>query len=233
MQPRLTQRRLRYMAFARKFCETMDTAQAYRDVFRPMTNPKDSDKIHGDKLLKIKFVQDRIGEIITPAVKALGVDQTFVIRRLLETIDGDITDYTKVVPGAAGDAADLMSLKEMREALPLSKRRLVKKYKVIYDQFGQVKSREIELEPKQPAMELLAKIRGWVSGDKTILINGEEMMRRIEQARAAAVDRSEAIRGEFKKTATYTQLQRPETVEKLRLEGPKADVDKTPPSDGK
>lgn len=229
MAPRLTQRRLRLMAFARKFCETMDSAQSYRDVYRPLTNPMPGDKLHGDKLLKIKFVQDRIGEIITPAVKALGIDQSFVIRRLLETIDGDITDYVKVVPGVDGrDQADLMSLQEMRDALPLAKRRLVKKYKVIYDQFGMVKSREIELEPKQPAMELLAKIRGWVNGDKTILINGEEMMRKIEEARAAAVDRAEAIRGEFRKSATFQQLQRPEKV--LQLTAPK---DETPPSDGK
>lgn len=216
LAPRITQRRLRFIAFARIFAETMDPAQAYRDVYRPATNPKDGDKQLGDKLLKIKYVQERIGEFLKPALLALGVDQTFALRRLLETIDGDLTDYVKQVPSVnERDVASLMSLKEMRDALPLSKRRLIKRYKETFDQYGMLKSREIELESKQPALELLAKIKGWIGGGTELVVNGDTMMRMIDEARKLAVSRSEALRGEFTTSKTFQQLNRPDSVKKL------------------
>ena len=97
----------------------------------------------------------------------------------------------------------------------------MKKYKVTYNEFGGVKSREIELESKQPAMELLAKIRGWVSGNQTFVIDGKEMIRRMEEARRASLDRAEAMRNEFKQSNTFAQLQTPEKVRGLLLEAPK------------
>jgi hypothetical protein len=75
-------------------------------------------------------VQTAVGELLKPAMTAMGLDKTFVLRRLIETIDSDVTDYVKVVPtSTARTNADLMSPREMREALPLSKRRLIKKFK--------------------------------------------------------------------------------------------------------
>lgn len=219
IKPRLTQRRLRMLAFARVFAETMDAGQAYRDVFRPAENPKDSDKINGARLLTTKLVQAQVAELIKPALIAMGVDRQFALRRLIETIDGDFTDFSRQVKSADGrDTADLMTPQEMREALPLAKRRLVKKYKVTYDQYGGIKSREIELEAKQPALELLAKMQGWVKPDAHIHIDGDEMMRKIEEARQAAPAQAEVIRGQFKELNTFKQLSRPAN---LQLEAPK------------
>lgn len=224
IKPRLTQRRLRALAFARAFAETMDAGQAYRDIYRPAENPKPNDKLNGDRLLRTPFVQKAVGDLIKPALVALGIDKSFALRRLIETIDGDITDYVKHVPSADGrDNADLMSPTEMREALPLAKRRLVKKFKVTYDQYGSIKSREIELEGKQGALELLAKMQGWVKPDSHIHIDGDEMMRKIDEARAAAPIAAEVIRGTFKDLKTYQGLQRPAS---LQIEGPKKEQPK-------
>lgn len=220
--PKITQRRLRMIAFARKFAETMDAGMAYRDIFRPATNPEPDDRMRGERMLRIKFVQKRVGEYLEPALVALGVDQQFAVRRLIETVDGDLTDFCKIVKSKdEKDIAALMNLEEMREALPLGKRRLVKKYKETFDQFGNLKTREIELESKQAALELLAKIRGWVSGDRLTVIDGEEMLRKIEAARHASLNKADAIRGEFRESQTFRQLQRPETV-KL-LQGPSSE----------
>jgi hypothetical protein len=216
------------MAFARLFAETMDAGQSYRDIYRPAENPRPTDKQHGDKLLRTKFVQQAVGDLLKPALIALGVDKTFALRRLIETVDGDITDYVKVVPSTNGqDNADLMSPSEIREALPLAKRRLIKKFKVSYDQYGGIKSREIELEAKQPALELLAKMQGWIKTDAHIHIDGDEMMRKIDEARAAAPLQAEVIRGTFKDLKTFQQLQRPAT---LQLPAP---VKSDPPTEGK
>jgi hypothetical protein len=209
LAPVISQRRLRALAFARIFAENMDSGQAYREVYRPGENPLPTDKIKGDRLLHVPYVQEQVGDCLKPAMVALGVDQTFGLRRLIETIDSDITDYVRVTkPSGANDSAELMTLAEMKEALPLAKRRLIRKYKITYDQYGGVKSREIELEPKQPAMELLAKIRGWVREGANV-ISADEMMRMIEEARNQAIEASTAIRGEFKDTRTFAQLQRP------------------------
>lgn len=207
IKPRITQRRLRMIAFARVFAETMDSGQAFRDVYRPAENPHPTDRQRGESMLRLPFVQKHVGEVLRPTLVALGVDQTFAIRRLIETIDGDLTDYMRQVPGT--DTADIMTLTEMREALPLAKRRLVKKYKVTYDQYGGIKSREIELEPKQGALELLAKIKGWIKADAHIHIDGDEMLRKIDEARHSAVGAAEVIRGEFTTSRTFAQLNRP------------------------
>jgi hypothetical protein len=229
LAPRLTQRRLRVIAFARVFAETMDTAQAFRDVYRPAENPLPTDKTNGDRLIRTKAAQKAVADFLKPHLVALGVDQTFALRRLLETIDGDITDYVKVVPSQDGkDVADLMSLKDMREALPLAKRRLVRKYKVTYDQFGQVKTREIELEPKQPALELLAKIKGWVTPGTQVNINGDDMLRMIEAARKAAPLRADEMRTIYAESRTIGQLNRPKNL----LPAPEAPKDETVKSDG-
>lgn len=217
--PRITQRRLRMMAFARIFAETMDSGQAYRDVYRPATNPKDTDKLHGDKLLRTDFVQKHVGILLKPALVALGVDQAFALRRLIETIDGDITDYVKPVVGDDDvGTTQLMTLEDIRDTLPLGKRRLIRKYEEKYDKDGNLRSRGIELEPKQPALELLARIRGWIKSDTNLIVNGDLMLQMIDQARAAGIDKSAALRGEFVASKTYSQLSRPEPKQ---LEAPK------------
>jgi hypothetical protein len=213
IMPRLTQRRLRMLAFARRFAETMDAGEAYRDIYRPAENPKPTDKHHGERMLRVPMVQQFVAELVKPALVTLGVDKMHAIRRLIETIDGDVTDYVKVVPSRDGrDQAELMSAAEIREALPLAKRRLIKKIKITHDQYGGIKSREIELESKQAALELLAKLQGWIKTDAHIHIDGDDMLRRIDEARAAAPDKAAVIIGEFQKTATFTQLSRPRAL---------------------
>jgi hypothetical protein len=62
---------------------------------------------------------------------------------------------------------------------------------------------------------MLAKIQGWVKPDSHIHIDGDEMMRKIDEARAAAPARAEVLRGEFRELKTFQQLQRPEATAKL------------------
>lgn len=229
--PRITQRKLRMLAFARMFVECMDSGRAFRDVYRPATRAEPKDKTRGDRLLKIPEVQKLIGEMLKPAMIAMNVDNAFALRRLLETIDSDLTDYVNELPDKDGNIDPrLMSLTEMKEALPLAKRRLVRKYKETFNEFGGIKTREIELEPKQPAMELLAKMRGWVSDGPTI-IDGDAMIRLFEAARSAAQDRSADMRSSIANSRTAKQISRPAMVQLTPpISPPPAPVAISPPA---
>lgn len=207
----ITQRNLRVKAFARRFAETMDSAEAYRDVYRPATNPQPGDKARGDRLLRLPEVQKLVGDMIKPTLVAMGVDQSFALRRLIETVDSDITDYHN--PLAEKGKSSFMSLAEMREQLPLEKRRLIKKYKETYDQMGFIKSIDVELEPKQPALELLAKMRGWVQPDNNVIVDGDAMLALMDAARAAAADRADQLRASFATSRTASQINRPAGVQ--------------------
>lgn len=231
----ITQRRLRLKAFARKFAETMDSAEAYREIYRPATNPQPGDKTKGDRLLKLPEVQKLVGELIQPALVAMNVDHAFALRRLIETIDSDITDYAEmIVPGVEAEElmrknSGFMSLLDMRELLPVEKRRLIKKYKVTYDQLGMVKSREIELEPKQPALELLAKMRGWVQGDTNVVVDGDAMLALLEHARNSAITRTTEARASYMQSRTAGQINRPANAQlNTPIEGTLVPVEKKP-----
>jgi hypothetical protein len=151
-------------------------------------------------------VQKIVGDLIKPTLVHMGVDESWGLRRLIETIDSDITEF-------AGPKGGFMSLQEIQE-LPLEKRRLIKKYKETFDQYGGLKSREVELEPKQPAMELFAKMRGWVRDEQQVLVDGDALLRLMDQAAAVAETRTAQVRAAAAQSRTAQQFSRPAMLQR-------------------
>jgi hypothetical protein len=164
-EPR-TQTDLRKWAFAKRLLEVVDVGAAYRDVFHPGKDVTPGYVIAGNNLLKDENVGKVVKHLAEPALLAAGVEREFAIKRLVETVDSDLTDF-------ADDAGSFLDLAAMKANLPPEKRRLVKKYRETIGPKGDVTSRTIELEPKQPAMELLARILNLVQ-PASVTINNEQ-----------------------------------------------------------
>jgi hypothetical protein len=156
---------LRKWAFAKRLLEVVDVGAAYRDVFHPGKDVTPGYVIAGNNLLKDENVGKVVKHLAEPALLAAGVEREFAIKRLVETVDSDLTDF-------ATEGGSFMDLAQMRE-LPANKRRLVKKYQERVGKDGEITSRTIELEPKQPAMELLARILNLVQ-PASVTINNEQ-----------------------------------------------------------
>jgi len=145
-----TQTEMRRWAFAKRLLEVVDVGAAYRDVFNPGNNVEPRHVVAGNKLLKEEDVGKIVAYLAEPALVAAGVEREFAIKRLVAMIDGDITDF-------ADDEGSFMDLKAMKD-LPPEKRRLVRKYGERFGATGSLTSRTLELEPRIPALELMARI---------------------------------------------------------------------------
>lgn len=202
LPPPMTETEVRQWAFAKRVCETADVGEAYRDVFQPGEAMQPWFHQRGAAMLKHEDVRKIIAHIAGPALVELGVDKTHVIRRLLETIDSDITDYI----GADGL---LMNGDDMRD-LPHAKRRLVKKLKERYSPLtGELVSREIELEPKHPAMQLLAGIQQWIKPGGDTIVNNETIVTFMTVANRQAQVRAKELRDKASTSNSSTQITRP------------------------
>jgi len=148
-EPR-TQTELRRWAFAKRLLEVVDVGAAYRDVFNPGKDVEPRHAVAGNKLLKDEDVGKIVAHLAEPALVAAGVEREFALRRLVAIVDADLTDF-------ADDSGSFMDLKAMKE-LPPEKRRLVRKYGERMGKDGDVTSRTLELEPRMPALELMARI---------------------------------------------------------------------------
>ncbi len=200
LEPPRTQSQMRSWAFAKRVCETVDVARAYRDVYDPGEEIEHKHYIAGAKLLKDPKVAEIIQAISRPALVELGVDKAHALKRLLETIDGDLTDYART-------DGSFMTLDEIRQ-LPIEKRRLVKKYKETYTETGGLKSREIELEPKHPALALLAQIQQWVKPGNTTIITNETIVTYIGVAQRRAQLAADAARKAAEESKSAKHLAR-------------------------
>lgn len=209
----LTQRQLQHWAFAKRLCETANVAEAYRDVFDPGEDLTPYSHTAGARLLKDPEVGQIVKSIAAPALVELGVSRNHALRRLLETIDSDITDYFtldtkdddgKVIRGR------VMTPSEMRQ-LPFEKRRLIKKFTEREYADGSIK-REFELESKGDALKLLAQIEQWVQPGNTTIINNETIVTFINAARQKHQERSKAALEAAATSKTIAQLARPEGV---------------------
>jgi hypothetical protein len=147
-----TQTELRHWAFARQICETTDVAVAYRNTFRPGKDVNHNDYIAGTKLLG--DVAGIVRQIAEPALIELGVEKSLALRRLLETVESDITEFCK-------NDGSYLSMEEIK-AMPHEKRRLIKKLETAErGKKGRVVT-NIVLESKEKALHLLGQIQGWI-----------------------------------------------------------------------
>jgi hypothetical protein len=208
-EPR-NQHELRQVDFVHHLLKTVEVARSYRDVFAPGTDVTSAHHVAGTRMMKDPYVGIWIKELAKHALEAAGVDRELAIRRLLQTIDSDITDFGRTVVGEDGVEVDdgFMSLKEMREKLPLEKRRLIRKYTERLNAKGAVIMRQIELEPKHQALELLARIQNWVSPDQVNVVHGDMIVNVISRAQSAALRRVAALRPAIEGSATATQISR-------------------------
>lgn len=199
-----TQTTLRRWAFAKRLCETCNVATAYRDVFDPLEGePTHDHYTRGNALLKDKDVAQIVRTIATPALVTLGVDKSFVLKRLIENIDVDVTDY---IDNATGS---FMNLDAMKEKLPLEKRRLVRKVIERFDKDGNLTKRELELHDPHKAMELLARIQQWVQpGALNVNITNETIVGFIQIAREEAEKKKATLIEASKDSAAAGQLSR-------------------------
>jgi hypothetical protein len=157
-EPR-TETELRGMTFAEQVLLTVEVGTAYRNVFAPGEDVSAAHRAAGARLMKDSYVGMWIGHLATHALAAAGVQREHAIRRLLETIEADLTDYVYTDGDKKGEFMDLATI---RETLPLAKRRLIRKV---------TPSGDIELEPKQPALELLARIEQLVQPNQVNVQN--------------------------------------------------------------
>lgn len=203
-----TQDELRQWAFAKRVLEVVDVAAAYRDVFAPGQDVEAYHYAAGNRLLKKVEVGKLIKQLAPPALVAAGVDRDFALRRLIQTVDGDVTDYATVeVDEEGNERSGFMSLAQIKK-LPLEKRRLIKRYVEVFDKDGKVRRREIELEPKQPAIDLLARIQQWVQPNQLNVTNSETIINVITVAQKAAERRAAALRDAAGASRTAQQMTR-------------------------
>lgn len=206
-----TQTELRNRHFAKRLCETVSVAEAYRDVFDPGESITPYHQIAGARLMKDETVLTIVKEVSLPALVEMGVERNHALKRLLETIDSDITDYASI-------DGKIMSLAEMR-SLPFEKRRLVKKIKERFDpETGGLVNREIELEGKEGALRLLAQVQQWVQPGATVNVKNENIVNYITVANKVAEGRVKLAREEAAKSKSADQLTRPMTVEAKLIE---------------
>lgn len=165
MQP-TTMTEARRLAFARRFLQTVDPGEAFRDTFHPAEDLEPKHTVAGNKLIKEPDVAAVIREYARPAMVDAGVELQFVLSRLIGAIDSDITDF-------ATDDGGFMDLAEMKQ-LPPEKRRLVRKYAVRPGKFGDAVS--LELEPKLQSLELLSRILGLVQPASVTVNNNSVAM---------------------------------------------------------
>jgi len=211
LPPPCTQTELRHRHFAKRLCETVSVAEAYRDVFDPGEDITPYHHISGSRLMKDEAVLTIVKEVSLPALVEMGVERNHALRRLLETIDSDITDYASI-------DGKIMSLAEMRN-LPFEKRRLVKKIKERFDpETGELVNREIELEGKEGALRLLAQIKQWVQPGATVNVKNENIVNYITVANKVAEGRVKLAREAAAKSKSAEQLSRPMMVEAKLIE---------------
>jgi hypothetical protein len=223
-EPR-TETELRGMTFAEQVLLTVEVGTAYRNVFDPGQDVTPYHRAAGSRLLKDEYVGVWIKELATHALEAAGVDRGHAIRRLIETIDSDITDYVD-------EGTDsFMSLKEMRDKLPLEKRRLIRKYTERVNKKGRVVARIIELEPKQPAIDLLSRIQRWVSPDQVNIVKGDMIVNVISAAQNTALKRVEALRPVIEGSKTVKQISRSAVASQALLTGPPKEPENPPEPD--
>ncbi len=153
------QNEVRQVSFAQQVLTTVDVGLAYRNVFCPGVEVEARHRIAGNKLMQDPYVGAWIGHLAGHALAAAGVEREHAMRRLLEAIDSDLTDYVFTEGANKGKFMDLATI---RETLPHEKRRLIRKV---------TPCGSIELEPKQPAIELLARIAQLVQPNSVNVIN--------------------------------------------------------------
>jgi hypothetical protein len=222
-EPR-TETELRGQTFAEQVLLTVEIGTAYRNVFAPGQDVTPYHRSAGARLLKDEYVGLWIKELATHALESASVDRAHAIKRLLETIDSDITDFVHE------GRDEFMSLKEIRDKLPLEKRRLIRKYTERLNKDGYVVSRTIELEPKQPAIDLLARIQRWVSPDQINVVKGDMIVNVISQAQNAAIRRVEALRPVIEGSKTVKMISRSAIASNL-LTGPAKEPEGAPEPD--
>jgi hypothetical protein len=205
-----TQTEIRQVAFASAVLTIMNVAEAYRDVFDPGAPITPAHHISGSRMLKDRYVGSWIRSLATHSLEEAGVDRTLAVRRLLQTIESDITDYVRVEKDDDGHIIydGFMSLSQIREALPPEKRRLIKKYTERLNKDGVVTSRTIEMESKQAAIELLARIQKWVAPGEVNVVQAGMIVNVISSAQATALRKMEALRPAIEGSNTVSGISR-------------------------
>ena len=208
-----TETQVREWAFAKRVLETVDVAVAYRDVYDPGSPIEPRHHAAGANRLTKPEVGKLIQRLAAPALVAAGVERAFALRRLLQTIDGDLTDYVDDTVELDKEGKPLpkrgsfMTLAQIKERLPPEKRRLIRKYRETLKD-GEVVKREIELEPKSQALELLARIQQMVQPTSLTMMNTETIINVITVAQSKGVKRAEALRGTLAASKTAGGMQR-------------------------
>jgi hypothetical protein len=192
---------LREWAYAKRLLEVVDVGEAYRDVFHPGKKVTPNYVYAGQRMLRQESVGKIIKYLAPPALMAAGVEREFALRRLIETIEADITDY-------ADGAGSFMNLDQIRAKLPPEKRRLIRRYKEQFDKEGNVTSRTIELEPKHQALELLARIQQLVQPNTLNVVNNETIVNVINVAQQNAAKRQREMLTVIDSSKTGAQLSR-------------------------
>jgi hypothetical protein len=208
-----TQTQLREWAFAKRVLETVDVGVAFRDVYDPGEAVEPRHHARGANLMTRPEVSKLIQRLAAPALIAAGVERAFALKRLIQTIDADLTDYVddtieldeegKPLP----NRGSFMTLAQIKERLPPEKRRLIRKYRETLKD-GAVVKREIELEPKSQALELLARIQQLVQPNTQNVMNSETIINVITVAQNRAVKRADALRATLVDSKTVGQMQR-------------------------
>lgn len=192
-----TQTQLRTWAFAKRICETVNVAEAYRDTFDPGEQISPRHHAAGAAMLKKEEVGLIVKAIAAPALVELGVDRNHAIKRLLEAADGDVTDYY--------DGDTMMSPSQMRAQLTPEKRRLIKKIKERILPTGEIQ-REIEMEGKHEALRLLAQIQQWVQPGSTTIVNNETIVTYLNIATKSAAELQKKARETAANSNSANQL---------------------------
>lgn len=210
-----TQTQLREWAFAKTVLETVDVGVAYRDVYDPGAELKAYHHARGANMLTKPEVGKLIQRLAPPALIAAGVERAFALRRLIQTIEADLTDFVDMSPVLDADGKDtgkvrggFMTLDDIRKTLPPEKRRLIRKFRESFDKEGNLVKREIELEPKHQALELLARIQQLVQPTTLTLMKSETIINVITAAQSKALKRADALRAELVSSKTAGQIQR-------------------------
>lgn len=217
--PPKDQTTLQRWAFARRLCEVMDVAEAYRDTYEPWEEILPKHYQAGNGLLKREDVQEIVRTLVQPVLVELGVDKQYVLKKLLTTLEGDLTEYATIVVDSEGkEHSRFMSLHELQK-LPPDKRKLIKKFEEKNTQFGL--QRKIELRDPEAAMLLLARIQNMISdSNTTTVINNETIVMHMTLA-AKGVDKRRADMVEKAQASnTAKQMDRPAVVTQ-KIEGQK------------
>jgi hypothetical protein len=217
-----TQTQLREWAFAKVVLETVDVGVAYRDVYDPGEPVTAYHHARGANLLSRPEVGKLIQRLAPPALVAAGVERGFALRRLIQTIEADITDFVDEAVKLDDEGKEIeptgafMSLAEIKKNLPPEKRRLIRKFRETYNaKTGVLVKREIELEPKSQALELLARIQQLVQPSNLNIMNSETIINVISVAHSKATKRADTIRATLEGSKTMGQMQRSSKAQAL------------------